>query len=44
MPCGPDEVSIRSYTGPMTVLNTSTEEYINLEHTGLVCIHVLKTG
>ena len=34
---GPDKVSIKCQTGPMTVFYTFTEGYINQEHTGLLC-------
>ena len=44
MPCNPDGVSIKSYTGPMRVFHTFIEGYINWEHTGLVVDHVWKPG
>ena len=36
--CGPDEVSIKSQTGPMSALHVLTTGYINWEYSGLVCI------
>ena len=46
MPCVPDEVSIKSWTGPMRMFHTFTKEYINCKHTefGIVMFENLVSG
>ena len=38
LPCGLDEVSIKSWKWPVKVFYAFTEGYINQEHTRLVCV------
>ena len=44
LPCDPDEVSIKTKTGPMRVFQAFTEGYINWEHTGLIMHCIWKAG
>ena len=38
MPCGPDEVSIKSETGPVRVFHAFTKAYTNQKHTELFVV------
>ena len=42
LPCGPDEVSAKSQTGPMRVFHTFNEGYIKWEHKCWQLHHVKK--